>query len=798
MRLEKVKLGGWVPFRNEVSLDMSQLGDARLVALTGPNGGGKSSLVELALLGACYRQLATRGKLSELAVSRDAFVESTVVNGAKYTIRQTVDAVSGGGECVVLDEHGAPLPNSDTKVSWFKGWAATHFPDFGVLTSGLFSAQGSEGMLEASAVERKRLILKAVGVDRFESMAQRAREHAREVTAQIATLTARITDERARGGNIEDLETDLAKAREQFASATVSANAARLTLDIARQQAAECAQAEREYRGALERRAKLRADVDQTSGQLADVDRRVANNRAVLAEGDAIRAAASELEGRSTQLADVERQRAGSASSIAAWHAKLTSLEAQLTAARRRQSQAAERLAEGEAISGAVAQLPALETKAASAETKVRVAREKLEQLQGQQLAGADERIDLLRDGLDYIARSPADPAQIASMTLENDDKAVAASNVFPERLAAAKAEVQRLANDHAQVLFSLQAAQSRAARADALQQAQVDRDAALAEIDTLTTDIDRTRNDLELAQRVAQEERARIANIQGAINELEPIASKLTPLQHAEARLAELEPQFADLSARILTLQTELTDTPEPTRPPAAPDVSAFDRAAQAADKAQREAHSDAVLLESRLQAARESSERVGALEAELSAANAELADWTRLAADLGKDGLQAAETDAIGPELTELTNDLLHSCFSTRWTVRVETQRASSDGKRAIEGCEIRVLDTETGQDCDARRYSGGQRAIIGEAVSLALAMIACNRAGVTAPTLVRDESDAALNDENAEAYAKMLRRCADHIGADRVLVISHKAALVGLCDAVIEVGGGQVRVA
>jgi exonuclease SbcC len=160
-------------------------------------------------------------------------------------------------------------------------------------------------------------------------------------------------------------------------------------------------------------------------------------------------------------------------------------------------------------------------------------------------------------------------------------------------------------------------------------------------------------------------------------------------------------------------------------------------------------------------------------------------------------RDGLQAAEVDAAGPELTELVNDLLRTCVGPRWTVTIETQKLSADGKKLLEGCEVRVLDTVAGREGAAETFSGGERVLLGEAVSLALSMLACRRAGLVGVTLVRDETGAALDPANGRAYVAMLRRAAELVGARQVLFVSHSPELAELADARIVVGGGTAVV-
>ncbi len=185
-------------------------------------------------------------------------------------------------------------------------------------------------------------------------------------------------------------------------------------------------------------------------------------------------------------------------------------------------------------------------------------------------------------------------------------------------------------------------------------------------------------------------------------------------------------------------------------------------------------------------------------ALQGEIDAGESDLADWTRLAQDLGKDGLQAMEIDASLPELNALANNLLHTCHGSQFTVELRTDRLTADGKRTVEDLQMRVLDTKTGREADADKHSGGECVIAGESVSLALTVLSCRRSGVERPTLVRDESGAALDTQNARAYVAMLRMAAKMIGADKVLMVTHSPEIQEMCDVRLLIADGKVAVA
>src|SRR5690606_5515741 len=160
------------------------------------------------------------------------------------------------------------------------------------------------------------------------------------------------------------------------------------------------------------------------------------------------------------------------------------------------------------------------------------------------------------------------------------------------------------------------------------------------------------------------------------------------------------------------------------------------------------REAEQATTRAQTQLEQAEKHASRLAELVAEKDLLRLEEHDWTVLAADLGRKGLQSAEVDAAGPELTALVNDLLHTCHGPRFSVSIETKRLSADGKDEVDECRVEVIDSELGRRREVLEYSGGQRAFLGEAVASALMIYACQKAGVRRPTLVRDEAGAHLD--------------------------------------------------
>lgn len=807
MRLDAVHVHGLGPFR-DFSVDLEQFGDALVVAVVGANGAGKSTLLELALPGVLFRSCPTRGSLQDLATARDSYVEARVTNGATYTIRHSLDAVSKKGETVVLDASGAAVLPS-TSVKAFDAWAARHLPSPEVFFSSMFAPQGAAGFLGAKSGDRKAILLRTLGIERYEVLSERAREHARTGKAALDTLRARIDDERRRGGDVEALEREIGALEDVARGADDAHASARSALELARSGAPAHETARREARAMREKRAEIGSRIAARRAEVAQIEQRVANNESVLTEAEKIRAAkirhdelAVEIGRLGEELKAAEDRRLGAVRERDQHATAQRAAQTRAADARSRRDRARERAADRAAIERAVAEIASLAPEVLAAQDAEKAASAALETLRGERLAGADDRIEALRDGLTEIVTwsgsALGEQTALAAGALRDDDAACTLAIELPARLRTAEG-VHRAARDReTSVSRSLADARALAARAGELRAAEseitwsaeaafvADREAGAEETARAAA------NDAALAHesaRVNAQEKRAVAQLEQT--ELAALVGKAGPLANAEGRLAELRPQLEGARRDLTELAALLEATPEPPAVPPPPDIANLEARLAASDSAMRGASEALTLARARRDRAAESAVAVAVLEEERARLEDEHSDWSRLGADLGRDGLQALEIDAAGPELTELVNDLLRSCVGPRWTVSIETTRPSADGKRLLEGCEVRVLDTERGREAEASTFSGGERVLLGEAVSLALTMLACRRSGLRGVTLVRDESGAALDPANARAYVAMLRRAAEIVEASRVLFVTHVPELVELADARIDVG-------
>jgi len=285
---------------------------------------------------------------------------------------------------------------------------------------------------------------------------------------------------------------------------------------------------------------------------------------------------------------------------------------------------------------------------------------------------------------------------------------------------------------------------------------------------------------------------------IEGELAKVEDAPAQLRNVEQAKTQAKEVCLQLAQVDAKLAELSTVILPTP-----PVVPHKDRIlDRGltayrVNAAQDTARTCHGMVAVAKARIEQARASQATMGRLEADRAQAERNMCDWQLLADGLGAEGIQALEIDAAGPTLNAMVNDLLHQCHGPRFTMTVNTQRLDSDGKRMLECCQVLVLDTEKGREDEGYTYSGGERVILGEALSLAMSMFACQRSGLKGACLVRDESGAALDPKNGKAYVAMLRRAASLVEASRVLLISHDPRITEMVDSTLRIANGKVEV-
>lgn len=751
-----------------------------------------------------------------------------------YRARVNLDNVSRASDAILelVAPDGARRILNDGKVTTFDAEVAKVFPSLPLLLASAFAAQNHRGSFaQLDRKGRKDLFADLLGLAHYETLAATCRQAvalvleanhrlagrvdalARDLGPErFAALEAeadRLQGERnavelRRGALTEEIrqtEEALAGVQAQAARhAETQRTVDRLTVELqASERAIDHLQAEQIQTGAdlrgvlhtadVEARATLdRLQADQIAAEdrywralqridgqyeaaRQDKDARIVNNRNLLADADAIRAAAKVRDDQVAELTGL-----------------LGHLEAQLGAVRATEDDLVARQA---TLQVALAKARADVTRRTALEADLALATK---------VPFGDRCLDA---GCGFVARAQAArtelpglvdaPARLAD--LEAQERTLRAAHVAAQ---GARATVERHVQDRRarlaavppvdQRLASLDIAEARIAE---LETAKAALDApAQAERDALEVDHAATLARLDAGRRDAHDRRAaagaeatrrhdaRLADLADALANALASRNALTERHVAETSVLQETAGAADEAATkgttLKALQTTWT-TSEAALARLTAEVAALER------------------TRTDLQRKRDERDR---LEARLTTITGEQADWDLLAKAFGRDGLPVLEIDAAGPRITQLCNDLLAACFGTRFTVELVTEIVKAGGKGTKETFELRVYDADAaGAARNLTDLSGGEQIIIDEALKAALSLSVNEQLGTPIRTCWRDETTGPLDEENTPRYVAMLRRMHELGGFAHTLFVTHNAAAARLSDTQIDIEDGRI---
>jgi exonuclease SbcC len=361
-----------------------------------------------------------------------------------------------------------------------------------------------------------------------------------------------------------------------------------------------------------------------------------------------------------------------------------------------------------------------------------------------------------------------------------------------------ARGEIERLAQERAQLLRDIEPLERQAAQrqgaADALRDAErrvaraSSREAALSALAGRKAELVRAQEDhaalleevkaLQLAEsiRESDDERTERQAIAGGLQASAQQSQARREAHRAETvaieqMLASLPPRFdvqrlVEAAAQVTSAQRSL-------------DEAERAHAAALADVHKRQA---ADAERSRLDARR------SALGASIDRVQNRLADWLLFVRCMSHDGLIALAIEDAGPALSGLANDLLLACYGARFTVAIRTQVETAKGE-AREGFDIEAHDSESGNIKSVALMSGGERVWINECLTRAVALYLAQQSGRRCMTLFCDEADGALDADRKRMFMAMKREVLKLGGYEREFFVSQTPELTAMADAVID---------
>jgi len=743
MNLQRLEVKGATVIRGAQVVPFADLPDG-LIAVSGANGSGKTTLLDC-IFAALYREMPTRpGNLAD-AFADNGYIElEFLLAGTAWKTRVDVLPARRKHAAHVWRQGpaGYEPATGQGRLASFDAWADHTLPAREVLLASVFSPQNRQGnFLDMPVAQRRRLFRELLQLDAMEQIREQAATRAKAGRGEAALVAVRLGDLPAIEEEAKALTAGLprridvcAQRRKALAEIEAELESAQSKLTAAQSGQVLAAQAFAEASTAIdERKRHLTQALTVRDEAVAGLDR-------ARRELGLVAALLAESEDRAGRLPDLRK-------AAVQLLAEAREREADLAT-----EQAAER------------------TRSENRERRAAMAA-KVEQ--AREAVNASQRIARPLGSIpcDYqaepwrgcpliaVSRAAADELSVLGADLERLNAELAGYAPPPDP-AMATATIRSGLDDtyrrRVRNEVELDQAQRAAGRVPAAKQAQAETAAQVEALAARLPDLKQMVKDAKAALRDAQD-----------------LDEKARTVAVAEAEMTTAERELHVAQRRRTEAAEHLTEA-----------TTAKDR------------------IEWSIAAVATRLAELRPLAAQADALQAEAAGWELLALAFGPTGIPALEIAAAGPDVSQLTNHLLAECYGPRFSVTVETQRvkraasrkAVEDGTGLAEDFDLVVVDNAAGRRASPDDLSGGERVIISEAVSLALAVFNMRRSGVPLETLIRDEACGALDADNADRYVKLLRT-AQRIGQFRqVVFVSHQKAIWTQADAIIHVADGQ----
>ena len=724
--------------KDEISIDFDSY-DSGLIALTGENGKGKTTLIEN-----ChpYPQLLTRkGKLQDHFYLRDSFRE--VVYRDRDTKRMIkcliqIDGENKSGSCAYFAYTSAdgganwePLPGLDKNAKPYEDFVLATFGPMELFLRTAFITQrptkNLPDLTDATAGEKKTLFVELAGIDYLQKFADAANDrskianqtaHDAEIRAQTLELTV---SRRADVENVmKEAEKQLSDKNTELEKVTADGKQARENLNAAMERADK-----------EKMRAKKESDV---------------------------RVSASNLNAEIRMLENDRTQNENAANGKDANEALVQKYEAlQKTVSEEQQKQTAVSEENSKCMAGYL-------VKKSAYDAKVKEIENNREKLLNEKIA-VEREISDSRNNIKLYERDvaeindtcptcgqklPADKIAELDTKRENAERAIKLIEngicVKESQLAEINTKITALTQEISEVAFEEpMKPQTKVFDVSVLNN-------AVQEMSKI--DINRVRAELETAKTALvriEGINAQLRDKQKMLAQAENDADELAKAKDWEAENAYIDAQVKHegLSSQYTRVKTEIASL-ETTIEAAKKNLLEIDGQKAQLDKAEKQA----------------------------SEAKAESTEWELVAKAFGKDGIQALELDALAPGISETANRLLESAYGDRFSISIETTRIGGQGKKTkqIEDFKIMVTDSNDGEPTALENKSGGEAVWIKRAIYDAFAVIRRRNTGFAFLTCFQDETDGALDASAKTAYCRMLEASHEAAKLRHTIIITH----------------------
>ena len=811
-------------------LDLASL-PGILIALVGRKGSGKTTLAE-SIPASLFKSFPTRSDFYDCFEGRDAYLESVWEDeaGQEIRCRLKINAERRTMESYI-DVDGSPAKTADGaevngKDKPFREWIAEHFGSERSSLASVFGCQKKTGsLIRMTKGDRKATLGEWIGTGPIQALSEESGKRALAVSNELGVERSKLASREEELRDLPNLEANLRGAAQICVERDMALENAR------RREQDAIADVER-AKGAEEKIASLRSTETTTREALETAEEAL---RKAKAEPEAIEARHAEKLGfietqaRGAETAPIYDAHADAVKTLdSRWERLETQLQGlpDIIITRGQLDDVKTDLGQIEKEDEAAQKLGRLFVEAKSVLQRAKDALLTASQARDREVERLKAQASLIGEVPCTAERSWIDSGQKMIQRLaESGEMGVDLAGICPllanankakEALAALDqaaplpeearveealkvaaeleqdfaAETERgdaRRNRHATLKLRSEQLTGDLARAEAAPQLRQDLAAVIDERRKVDQKLERDLATAREAGEIAEEQKREAAGI--LAGELRVAACVL--IEAAEAV------DFAEKrhAAAADTLEKALADVVDLDK--ATCRLAEARTAREAAETALREADQAVTRLRTQVDALRKKDAALAGQRQEIHALETQLGDLRFLEKALGRDGVQALILSEAGPEIAETANELLRAA-APEFSISFETLRAYKTKGREDE--EQEVFDIKVyhdGQEQDIDSVSGGEEAIIDEAIRLSAAIHCARKSGTPWKLIVRDEPTGSLDPESAAMYPPMLRRAMELGGFEKCLFISHQPDAYEQADVQVHVEDGQLSV-
>lgn len=722
--------------KDEVSINFDSF-DSGLIALTGDNGKGKTTLIEN-----CHpypKMLTRKDKLQEQFRLRDSFRE--VVYRDRDTGRMVkcviqVDGETKSGSCnyFAYDSYDggkswSAVPGLDKNLKPYEEFVEATFGPLELYLRTAFITQrptkNLPDLTDATAGEKKTLFVELAGIDYLQKFSEAANDRVKANAEKVHDSEIRIQMLESSLSRKTEIETSLAEsektAKEKQAELdgiTASGKKTREELNGAQ----ERFNAEKDR---LNKESGLKGDVSTLEREISNIESEISRNQEAAEKRAENEKIIAEYEDLQKVIAEEQKKR----------NAINEANSAKMSEYLQKKSEFDEKIAEiKKNIETLTTEKNAVEKEILKSENEIK--------FKERDIADISDTCPTCGQKL---------PAEKIAELNEKRNEAKASIKILEDAISEKKNRISEIEKKIAELTQEL----SEFAFSEPVKPKREEFDAsaeneATAKLNAIN--IEKAKSELETAKTAA----VRIEGLEAQI------ADKKKLLENAEKTLREVEAKCDDGAANALNEAQKKIDSLTEKFTSVKAELAGINATIEAGKKSLAEiAESEKELEKVRKEAEKAKSESV---------------EWELVSKAFGKDGIQALELDALAPGISDTANRILKSGYGDRFSISIETTRIGGSGKKTKQIEDFKIMVNDDGDVTALENKSGGESVWIKRAIYDAFAVIRRRNTGFAFLTCFQDETDGALDASAKTAYCRMLEASHEAGKLRHTIIITH----------------------